>query len=43
MLRRLEGQGVRYLVIGGVGATLHGSPLPTHDVDICSGCHEEKR
>jgi hypothetical protein len=22
-------------VIGGVGATLHGSPLPTHDTDIC--------
>ena len=35
MLRRLEGQGVRYLVIGGVGATLHGSPLPTRDADIC--------
>ena len=35
MLRRLEGQGVRYVVIGGVGATLHGSPLPTRDADIC--------
>ncbi len=22
-------------MIGGVGATLHGSPLPTRDVDIC--------
>lgn len=35
MLRRLEGHGVRYVVIGGVGATLHGSPLPTRDADIC--------
>jgi hypothetical protein len=26
---------VRYLLIGGVGATLHGSPLPTGDADIC--------
>jgi hypothetical protein len=26
---------VRYVVIGGVGATLHGSPLPTRDADIC--------
>jgi hypothetical protein len=31
----LEEQGVRYVVIGGVGATLHGSPLPTRDADIC--------
>lgn len=23
------------MVIGGVGATLHGSPLPTRDADIC--------
>ena len=23
------------MVIGGVGATLHGSPLPTRDTDIC--------
>ena len=35
MLRRLEARGVRYIVIGGVGATLHGSPLPTRDADIC--------
>jgi hypothetical protein len=35
MLRRLEGQGVRYVVIGGIAATLHGSPLPTRDTDIC--------
>lgn len=26
---------VRYVLIGGVAATLHGSPLRTGDVDIC--------
>jgi hypothetical protein len=26
---------VRYVVIGGLAAVLHGSPLPTLDVDIC--------
>src|SRR5262245_1332756 len=35
MLRTLERHRVRYVVIGGVGATLHGSPLPTRDADIC--------
>ena len=35
ILRILERHRVRYVVIGGVGATLHGSPLPTHDTDIC--------
>ena len=35
ILRVLERHRVRYVVIGGVGATLHGSPLPTHDTDIC--------
>lgn len=35
MLRVLERHRVRYVVIGGIGATLHGSPLPTRDADIC--------
>jgi hypothetical protein len=35
MLRSLESNRVRYVVIGGVGATFHGSPLPTRDADIC--------
>ena len=35
MLRALERHRVRYVVIGGVGATLHGSPVPTRDTDIC--------
>jgi hypothetical protein len=26
---------VRYVLIGGVGATLHGSPLRTGDTDVC--------
>jgi hypothetical protein len=35
ILRVLEGHAVRYLIIGGVAATLHGSPLITRDTDIC--------
>jgi hypothetical protein len=35
MLRTLERHGVRYVLIGGLGSTLHGSPLPTRDADIC--------
>jgi aminoglycoside-2''-adenylyltransferase len=35
ILRALEGRGVRYVVIGGIAATLHGSPLRTGDLDIC--------
>jgi len=35
MLRRLEAHEVRYILIGGMGATLHGAPLRTRDADIC--------
>jgi hypothetical protein len=35
LLRALERHHVRYVIIGGIGATLHGSPLPTRDTDIC--------
>jgi hypothetical protein len=31
----LNHHGVRYVVIGGLAAVLHGSPLPTLDADIC--------
>jgi hypothetical protein len=31
----LERHGVRYVLIGGLAAVLHGSPLPTLDADIC--------
>jgi hypothetical protein len=34
-LRVLTEEGVRFLVIGGVGARLHGSPSVTNDTDIC--------
>jgi hypothetical protein len=35
ILGALERHGVRYVVIGGLAATLHGSPLMTTDADIC--------
>ena len=31
----LDRHQVRYVLIGGLAAVLHGSPLPTVDVDIC--------
>src|SRR2546428_369077 len=35
VLAALERHGVRYVVIGGLAATLHGSPIMTTDADIC--------
>ena len=35
MLRVLEAHSVDYVLIGGLAATLHGSPLRTGDADIC--------
>jgi hypothetical protein len=35
MLRVLADQRVDYVLIGGLAATLHGSPLRTGDVDVC--------
>ncbi len=35
MFRVLADQGVEYVIIGGLAATLHGSPLRTGDADIC--------
>lgn len=35
MLRELEHQRVHFVLIGGLAATLHGSPLRTGDADIC--------
>lgn len=32
--RELNAHGVRYVLVGGFAAALHGSPLPTDDVDI---------
>jgi hypothetical protein len=34
-LRTLDGHGVRFIVIGGLGARLHGSPTVTNDIDVC--------
>jgi len=35
ILRTLNEHDVRYLAIGGLAATLYGSPLTTGDLDIC--------
>lgn len=35
LLEFLERNGVRYVLIGGLAATLHGSPVLTTDADIC--------
>ncbi len=32
--RELNAHGVRYVLVGGFAAAVHGSPLPTDDVDI---------
>jgi hypothetical protein len=32
--RELNSHGVKYVVIGGFAAAVHGSPLPTEDIDI---------
>lgn len=35
LLRRLHENGVKFIVIGGVAARVHGSPSVTVDLDIC--------
>jgi hypothetical protein len=35
VLETLNRHGVKYVLVGGLGATLHGSPLRTGDTDIC--------
>lgn len=35
LLEELLRHEVRFLVIGGIAGTLHGSPYPTDDLDIC--------
>lgn len=34
-LRTLDRHGVRFVVIGGLGGRLHGSPTVTNDLDVC--------
>jgi hypothetical protein len=41
MFRVLGVHGVKYVVIGNLGATLHGSPLMTRDLDICPSREED--
>ena len=37
----LDRHGVQYVLIGGLAAVLHGSPLPTLDADICPSRTQE--
>jgi predicted nucleotidyltransferase len=41
LLRRMSDAGVRFVVIGGYAAMLHGSDLITQDLDLCSPMDEE--
>ena len=41
VIETLNKHGVRYVLIGGVAATLHGSPLRTGDTDICPAADHE--
>jgi predicted nucleotidyltransferase len=36
ILKRLNDNAVEFVVIGGVAATLHGSPRSTYDIDVCA-------
>lgn len=35
VIRALDRCGVRFVIIGGLGARLHGSPSVTNDTDVC--------
>lgn len=41
MLATLEASGVDYVVIGGLAAVLHGSPVLTQDLDVCPSQDEK--
>lgn len=41
LLHRLTLNEVRFIVIGGVAATLRGSPVATFDVDVCAPMDDE--
>ena len=40
-LRRMNEQGVRYVVIGRYAGIVHGAPLPTEDIDVCVPLDQE--
>lgn len=41
MLSRLNAAGFEYVVVGGVAAVFHGSPVNTNDLDVCCPMTEE--
>lgn len=41
LISRLNSAGVEFVVVGGVAANLHGSPLLTADLDICCPMNEQ--
>ena len=43
MVRGLSGAAIRYVVIGGVAGTVHGSVRVTDDLDICYESSDENR
>lgn len=40
LLRRLKVHQVEFVIIGGVAASLRGSPVATYDVDVCAPMHD---
>jgi hypothetical protein len=43
MLQGLERAGIRFVVVGGVAARIHGSPRVTNDLDVCYATEAENR
>src|SRR5688500_18053647 len=41
LISRLNSAGVEFVIVGGVAANLHGSPLLTGDLDICCPMTEQ--
>jgi hypothetical protein len=41
LISRLNAASVEYVIIGGVAARLHGSPMVTEDLDICCAMTEQ--
>ena len=41
LIARLNAAGVEYVIIGGIAARLHGSPIVTEDLDVCCPMTEQ--
>jgi predicted nucleotidyltransferase len=41
LLQRLHASGVEFVIIGGVAAITHGSPMTTEDLDVCAPLTQE--